>query len=277
MKKKVKRALFFLFYGIIKTLEGENVFERITIVLFKSHFTAKYIAEKMYKTLFYFFIMLVIALLPTICLFKDGVVISKNEYSLMEEAIRSSNGSLISQNGTIINDNFYISTSLYNYAFGYDDYNTQKFNVIIEDGHFNIYTYGIRVARGNIELDDLKIDKDASSKEISLLTSKLYNVVYENSLNIISAYVVVNSLIFILKVILFVVIFYFLGNLINPMIKGRFRWTIVLYAMFPYLLFNAFAGFLGYEFLSAIGLLYTYFVYSKALKAIVKIEVKKGE
>lgn len=73
------------------------MFERITIVLFKSNFTAKYIAEKMYKTLFYFFIMLIIALSPTICLFKDGVVISKNEYYLMEEAIRNSNGSLISQ------------------------------------------------------------------------------------------------------------------------------------------------------------------------------------
>lgn len=253
------------------------MFERITIVLFKSHFTAKYIAEKIYKTLFYFLIMLVIALLPTICLFKDGVVISKNEYSLMEEAIRNSNGSLISQNGKIINDNFSISTNLYNYAFSYDDYDAQKFNVIISDGTFNIYTYGIRVASGNIEFDDLKIDKNASSKEIGLLTSKLYNVVYENDLNIISSYIIFNSLIFILKVFLYIVIFYFLGNLINPMIKGRFRWTIVFYAMFPYLLFNAFAGFLGYEFLSAIGLLYTYFVYNKALKAIVKIEVKKGE
>lgn len=97
---------------------------------------AKYIAEKMYKTLFYFFIMLIIALSPTICLFKNGVVISKNEYYLMEEAIRNSNGSLISQNGKIINDNFYISTNLYNYAFSYDDYDTQKFNVIIEDGTF---------------------------------------------------------------------------------------------------------------------------------------------
>lgn len=65
--------------------------------------------KKMYKTLFYFFIMLIIALSPTICLFKNGVVISKNEYYLMEEAIRNSNGSLISQNGKIINDNFYIS------------------------------------------------------------------------------------------------------------------------------------------------------------------------
>lgn len=253
------------------------MFERITIVLFKSHFTAKYIAEKMYKTLFYFFIMLIIALSPTICLFKDGVVISKNEYYLMEEAIRNSNGSLISQNGKIINDNFYISTNLYNYAFSYDDYDTQKFNVIIEDGTFNIYTYGIRVASGNIELGDLKIDKNASGKEISLLTSKLYEVVYENDLNIISAYIILNCFIFILKVILFVVIFYFFGNLINPMIKGRFKWTIVLYAMFPYLLLNAFAGFLGYEILSVIGLLYTYFVYNRALKAIVKIEVRKGE
>lgn len=153
--------------------------------------------------------MLIIALSPTICLFKDGVVISKNEYYLMEEAIRNSNGSLISQNGKIINDNFYISTNLYNYAFSYDDYDTQKFNVIIEDGTFNIYTYGIRVASGNIELGDLKIDKNASSKEISLLTSKLYEVVYENDLNIISAYIILNCFIFILKVILFVVIFYF--------------------------------------------------------------------
>ena len=63
----------------------------------------------------------------------------------MEEAIRNSNGSLISQNGKIINDNFYISTNLYNYAFSYDDYDTQKFNVIIEDGTFNIYTYGISI------------------------------------------------------------------------------------------------------------------------------------
>lgn len=72
------------------------MFERITIVLFKSHFTAKYIAEKCIKH-YLFFIMLIIALSPTICLFKDGVVISKNEYYLMEEAIRNSNGSLISQ------------------------------------------------------------------------------------------------------------------------------------------------------------------------------------
>ena len=69
-----------------------------------------------------------------------------------------------------------------------------------------------------------------------------------------------------------------MGNLINPMIKGRFKWTIVFICNVSlFYLLNAFAGFLGYEILSVIGLLYTYFVYNRALKAIVKIEVRKGE
>lgn len=252
--------------------------ERITTVLLRPHFTAKYIAEKMSKTLFYFFIMLIIALSPTICLLKDGIVISSDEYSLMEESIRNNKGNLVIENGIInASPEFYIRTNSYNYAFLDKNYNGNRFNVIINDGFYDVYTYGIKVSSGKVILDDMIIDASSSSDEISKLTSSLYNIVYDNSMKIKTAYVITNSISFVFEFLAVVIIFYFLGSMINPIIKGRFRWTIVLYTMIPYLLFKAFAGFLGYDILSLLGLLYTYFAYYRAMKAVIKIEVKKGE
>lgn len=251
--------------------------ERITTVLIKPHFIAKYLTEKIYKSLIYFFIMLLVALLPTICFLSNGLAVSSDEYTLMEDSIRESKGSLVIENGKIINNNFYITTDLYHYAFSADDYYQSKFNVIIEDNNYTIYAYGLKVSKGEIAFDNLNVSKDASIDDISLLTKKLYNIVYDNNFNIVSAYVIVNSILFILKSLVILVIFYFLGSLINPMVKGRFKWTIDLYAMIPYFLFTAFEGFLGYSILNLIGLLYSYFAYSRALKAIVKIEVRKGE
>lgn len=250
--------------------------ERIATVLFKPRTTARFIIDKAYRVISYFFIMLILSILPMLNLIKNGVVIDHNEYRLLTEAIRDTNGSLLVDNGvTNASEDFYIRTGLYNFAFDKVNYSDSKYNVIISNNTYKLYLYGFELKSGIIELNNMFINKDSNLEDISEFTSVLYSTIYDNSLIIKISYVVNGAISLVLRVLFFLIAFYFIGSFINNRVIGKFRWIIAVYSLFPYLIINAFATLLGFSVLSFLGLVYSYVSYAVALKAIVKIEVRK--
>lgn len=250
--------------------------ERITTALFRPKGLFKYFTDRMYKVILTFLIMLIIAMMPILCLLKNGTPITVKEYSYIEESIKESSGSLIINDGIIISSDLTITTDLYHYGFNSDSYKNDYFNIIFEDANnVSIYAYGIKLKSLEVNIKDIKINKSSSSEEIMELSSILYNTVYESKDVIISCYVIINCIFILLESIIYIALLYLVGFLINKMVKGRFKLILCIYSLIPYLIFEAFAGFLGYEILSYIGVIISYFAFQRSISIITRIEYKR--
>lgn len=250
--------------------------ERITTALFRPKGLFKYLPDRMYKVILIFLFVLAVAMTPTLCLLKNGTPITALEYSYIEESIKESEGGLVIKNGNIILSDLIITTNLYHYGFNSDAYKNDYFNIIFEDSNnVSIYAYGIKLKSKEVSIKDMEINKLSSSEEIMVLSSLLYNIVYESKDVIIACYVVINCIFLLIESLVYIGLLYFVGYLINKMVKGRFKLILCIYSLIPYLLFEAFAGFLGYEILSYIGVIISYFAYQKSISIITRIEYKR--
>lgn len=249
--------------------------ERITTALFRPKRLFQYLSDRMYKVILIFLFMLILSITPILCLLKDGSPINSLEYSYIEESVKGSNGSLIIKDGNIISSNLSITTDLYHYGFSLDDYKYDYFNILFDDNKVYIYAYGIKIKDFNLILQDMEINSASTSEEIKVLSRILYNTVYDNKNVILSVYVIISCILYILESIVYIILLYLVGFLINKMVKGRFRLILCIYSLIPYLLFETFAGFLGYEILSYIGVIISYFAYQKSMSIITRIEYKR--
>lgn len=250
---------------------------RMATALFKPRILAKYLADKMYYPIMFLVLMLLISIAPFSLALKNGYAILPNEYDLIKEAISSTAGEVKIEAGKMSKSNDYmLKTQYFIYTFDSPNLSLMSTVVNITASEIEVYEYGIRINTKPHNLDNLCLNQDASAEDIFEFSYLVYNFIKETEPRVkvmFAIYTIIDELIYVVALLL---IFYIVGAFINPIVRKKFRLYLIIYSLCAFYLFNALSRLVDIEVLSYVGLAYSFVVYYKALKAIVKIEVRKG-
>ncbi len=178
------------------------------------------------------------------------------------------------------NDNaFSVKVGVVNYNFG-NDTSTNDYIVFdfLED-QVEIKCMGIKMIYFTYEeLNAANFDINDGIKNVNFSNGFLF-LIDATTIKLNEFLLPINFILsYVIEIFTFILIFiliFILTLRFNPAIRGIFRFKIVLYACTPFLLCKLFGLLFGITDLSIIGMLLSYFYATSALRAVLKIEVKK--
>ncbi len=250
---------------------------RMSTALFKPRLLAKFLGDKIYFPFLFLFLIFLIGIAPYSLDLKNGSAIFPNEYEQISQAIYNTQGSVALSDGKIVKtDGYYLKTEYFIYTFGENGPSFMSTVVNIKANEIELYGYGVRLKRISHNLDNFSLNPNADKDDIFNFSHLVYNFVKEAETNVKIAYATYTFVIELFQMLMLILLFYIVGAFINPIVKQRFRLYYIIYSLCAYFIFKSFSLLFGIELLSYIGLVYSFVIYYKALKAIVKIEVRKG-
>ncbi len=252
--------------------------KRISTILFNHRYIARFVTDKIWAVLLYFFFFCAVLTIPTIVSITNANLIDGTEYTEVEEELEKINENISFANGKMtVSDSFVFQTSSYIYSFNSGTI-SEKLVFHFGEDEVSVVEYGLIVSSktyAELGVDDISINNQ-NAKIGSIILIELVDKTASNDLNLIKTVMVFYSFFVIaINYLFYSAIFYFLGAIFNRLVQGSIRYKIVLYSLTPLFIFDLLANMFYLTILHYIGIIYAIFVLYRSLKAIVKIEFKK--
>ncbi len=256
--------------------------ERIRICLLHPRFIGKFLVEKTWKIIVLILILLILNFLGYIGQSSMNNTLSSTDKSVIVNSIVSGDTNLEYSNNTLSGESstyvFYSDSAYITYGFlttAEDEYNGLYFQYL--ETELNIYISNVlykSVSYSDLNVSDFIIDSETSNNSRYYL-SEFIKVPFEELVSIV---IITNSMsdfgnLIFWGLITMIVAFAFAYNL-NPTIRGKMRFVLLLHTMIPYLILNLFSILFSVSLLYYFGMFLSIIYYFIALRSIIKIETK---
>lgn len=252
--------------------------KRISTVLFNHRFIATYVTDKLWQVILFLMFLCALVSLPSIATLSNASLIDPSEKIELAGLLGELEGDMVFKNGELtIEAPCALQTSSYIYSF---DAGSVSSKIVFHFGKdkLSIVEYGLIVnskSYTELGITDFVISNDATSAMVYTMIDMVEQTAQGTLGMMKTILIVVDFFTNILIYLVYLGIFYLIGAKINPLVGGKFRFIIAAYSLTPAFIFDILAKISYLSLFSYIGLVYAVIAYYRALKAIIKIEVKK--
>lgn len=259
--------------------------ERISISFFRPKLIGKFLSDKMYVVIAYFCFLFAFVSIPSIMqlsnvpnlssydqteLIYDFKIAEESKLSFEENKLVGTEKEIYKGNGMIL-------------AFNTDQVENAKNSVVFlfEETSASIYYAGFKIKTyayssmsfKDFSLTDVQANKVVGVDNLFTIINHLYQGLNSYLIPMSSIMIVVRAAIYYAIV---VIILLFLTANINPAVNSMtFRLKICIYAVTILAVMEVFSILLSFRYLYYLGIILAYFAASKALRSIVRIEIKR--
>ena len=259
--------------------------ERIRICLLHPRFMGKFIIEKMWKIwvlLGIFIILNALAYLGVYYMSQDLSLYDRN--SIINTIVNDKEVNLTFKDNILSGDSrsyaFLSGSNYIVYSFFNDPSKNEANNIyfMYNTNSVSIYVGTTFLTEANYNefiIRDFTINKDTTNIDYMNLTSfiSLPFTVISPVLLAVNTVVETFNLLFLSCIILLVT--FLLAFNVNPSIRGKLRFILLLHALIPYLFFNLASILFNFSFLSYLGMFLSVLYFFIAIRSIVKVEGAK--
>lgn len=259
--------------------------ERLNTCLLHPKFIGKYISDKAGRIFLYFLLLIVLVSVPTFfsLYYPIGIPTSVRNSLISQIEAKSFTANDTFNNDTLNNETkFSITTGNYVFNFGDSEAKSTFSNIFFDfrTSEVDIYVGGQKIMHILYEGKGLQSFSFSQIKLTNVVQADAFIHLLEYSYQQF-AYLEVPFEIFttVLGIAFLVVaialMMYLFSGFINPGVPGKFRMKICFYSTTIFLICDLFGVLFGFAVLDFVGMILSYIYLNLALRAIVRVEVKK--